>query len=352
MENSTRIHYIDNIKIAITFLVVAHHAGQAYGNTGGVWLVSDSPQLSFLPSFFFLNAAYMMGFFFFVSGYFMYFSVAKKSTTLFLKDRFRRLGLPLLFFTFAIFLPLHYILSESKGNYFEFMYKYYVNKPPLAVGHLWFVASLLAYTLVFLLVKKPILASRTFSFASWFPVFFILFLSLVNYLVWQHYPIDHWETWLIPIEVAHLPQYFSLFLLGVIANKNKWLNQISMPVGLCYLGLGIVLFTGRNLVSNYLDALFAEVLIETTLCVGMILGSVVLFRKFLNFSTPILQFFSEVSFGIYLFHLLLVIAFQMLFKETQMSTLMKFILVSILGIITPAIFTYLLKKNKFLASIL
>ncbi|MDI9258173.1 acyltransferase family protein [Flavobacterium sedimenticola] len=93
MENKARINYIDNNKIAITFLVVAHHAGQAYGNTGGVWLLEDSPKLEWLSSFFFINAAYMMGFFFFVSGYFMYFSVSRKSTAVFLKDRFRRLGI-------------------------------------------------------------------------------------------------------------------------------------------------------------------------------------------------------------------------------------------------------------------
>jgi len=352
MKNTSRIHYIDTLKTAITFLVVAHHAGQAYGNTGGVWLVSDSPQLSFLPSFFFFNAAYMMGFFFFVSGYFMYFSVAKKSTALFLKDRFRRLGVPLLFFTFLIFLPLHYLLSESKANYFAFMYDYYMHKPPLAVGHLWFVASLLVYTLLFLVFKKRILASKPLPFASWAPIVFILVLAIINYFVWQTYPIDHWETWLIPIEVAHLPQYFSLFLLGVIANKNKWLDQITMPVGLLYLGIGVLLFTSRSLVPDSIDPLFAEAIIETALCVGMVLGCVVLFRKFLNFSNSVLQFFSACSFGIYLFHLLLVIVFQLVLKDIEIPTLFKFVLVSLLGIITSSILTFILKKNKFLATIL
>jgi len=352
MKSTTRINYVDNLKTAITFLVVAHHAGQAYGNTGGVWLVSDSPQLAFLRSFFFLNAAYMMGFFFFVSGYFMYFSVAKKSTALFLKDRLRRLGLPLLFFTFLIFLPLHYLLSGSTANYFEFMYDYYVNKPPLAVGHLWFVASLLAYTFLFLLIKKPILNSKVIPFASWSPIFFILILATINYLVWQKYPIDHWETWLIPIEVAHLPQYFSLFILGVAANKNKWLDQVSMPVGLCYFGLGIGLFSVRTEAVKFVNEVFAEALIETALCIGMIMGCVVLFRKLFNFSTPSLKLFSDCSFGIYLFHLLLVIGFQILLKGVEMPTLLKFILVSVLGIVSAAVLTFILKKNKYLASIL
>jgi glucans biosynthesis protein C len=47
-------------------MVVIHHAGQAYGNTGGVWLVSEVEKLDYLRPFFFFNAAYMMGFYFFL----------------------------------------------------------------------------------------------------------------------------------------------------------------------------------------------------------------------------------------------------------------------------------------------
>ncbi|TAE90566.1 MAG: hypothetical protein EAY81_00655, partial [Bacteroidetes bacterium] len=72
---NNRLVYIDLIKVFLTCLVVIHHAGQPYGNTGGVWIFSENQQLDYLPTFFFFNAAYMMGFYFFISGYFMYFSL-------------------------------------------------------------------------------------------------------------------------------------------------------------------------------------------------------------------------------------------------------------------------------------
>lgn len=352
MNKILRINYIDNIKIAITFLVVAHHAGQAYGNTGGFWLVTDTPKLAFLSLFFFLNAAYMMGFFFFISGYFMYFSLARKSTAVFLKDRFRRLGIPLLFFMFAIFLPLNYVMSDNKCNYLAFMYDNYVNKPPLAVGHLWFVASLLVYTLIFLAFKKQVLKSRELKWQTWYPIVFIVSLSTVNYFVRLKYPIDHWETWLIPIEVAHLPQYLSLFFLGAVANKNSWLQQISLRHGLGYFAIGITVFTFRNIIAEYLTNGISEPVVETVLCVGVIMGSIVVFRKLANFTNPFLNYFSNCSFGIYLFHLLLVIVFQVLLKEIELPTLAKFIIVTILGIATSAGLTSILKKSKIIASIL
>ncbi|MDI9258156.1 acyltransferase [Flavobacterium sedimenticola] len=352
METKSRINYIDNIKIAITFLVVAHHAGQPYGNTGGVWLLEDTPKLEWLSSFFFINAAYMMGFFFFVSGYFMYFSVARKSTAVFLKDRFRRLGIPLLFFMFVVFVPLSYMMADTRENYFVFLYDTYFHKPPLAVGHLWFVASLLAYTFIFMALKKPLLKSRELVWQPWYPLVFIMVLAAVNYGVRLKYPIDHWETWLIPIEVAHLPQYLSLFLLGVVANKNNWLEQLQPKTGWVYFAVGVSLFCIRETLNEWVSEAMAEPLVETFLCVGIIMGSLVGFKKWGNSTHAVVQFFSNCSYGIYLFHVLLVIAFQLLFQGMGMPTLLKFIAVTLLGITSAAVLTNFLKKNKGLNKIL
>ena len=35
--SSTRLHFIDNMRVGLITLVVAHHAGQPYGPTGGQW---------------------------------------------------------------------------------------------------------------------------------------------------------------------------------------------------------------------------------------------------------------------------------------------------------------------------
>lgn len=352
MTRSHRIHYIDNIKIAITFLVVAHHAGQAYGNTGGVWPIADPPMLGFLPSFFYLNAAYMMGFFFFVSGYFMYFSVAKKSTAAFLQDRFRRLGIPLLFFSLFVFVPINYLMAEKPGDYLSFMYDNYMHHPPLAVGHLWFVASLLAYTFVFFAIKKPLLAGAEWKWQSYYPLLYIVVLSVINYFVRLEYPIDHWETWFIPIEVAHLPQYLSLFLLGVVAHKNRWLDQITLSQGLIYFFFGIGLFSVRSLFPASIPYRYVEPVVETFLCIGMIMGSLVIFRQLANRTAPLLQFFSDCSYGIYLFHLFLVIAFQILLCELAIPTGIKFGLVTLFGIGAAAGLTYGLRRIRLLSRIL
>ncbi|MEM8808493.1 MAG: hypothetical protein AAGF01_20950 [Cyanobacteria bacterium P01_G01_bin.38] len=37
----TRLTFIDNLRIMLTMLVVAHHAAQPYGPTGGEWPIFD-----------------------------------------------------------------------------------------------------------------------------------------------------------------------------------------------------------------------------------------------------------------------------------------------------------------------
>jgi peptidoglycan/LPS O-acetylase OafA/YrhL len=62
-----RLHYLDNLKAVMIILVIFHHAGQAYGPSGG-WPVQDSPKSSLLGPYFWLQASFFMGLMFFLSA--------------------------------------------------------------------------------------------------------------------------------------------------------------------------------------------------------------------------------------------------------------------------------------------
>ena len=77
-----RLLYLDNLKVCLTVLVIFHHAGQAYGD-GGDWAYHPSNPAEFMPwiwHFFSVNAAFFMGLFFLISGYFVPTSFDKQGT--------------------------------------------------------------------------------------------------------------------------------------------------------------------------------------------------------------------------------------------------------------------------------
>src|ERR1043165_5061941 len=86
-----RLDYVDALKVLLTVLVIAHHAGQPYGPTGGRWPIFDAQRSAILGPFFSVNAAFFMGLFFLISAYFLPSSFDRKGAVMFLKDRFLRL---------------------------------------------------------------------------------------------------------------------------------------------------------------------------------------------------------------------------------------------------------------------
>ena len=76
-----------------------HHAGQAYGDGGG-WPYTPSNPAEFMPwiwHFFSTNAAFFMGLYFLISGYFVPRSFDKQGAKQFVHKKLLRLGIPLLF---------------------------------------------------------------------------------------------------------------------------------------------------------------------------------------------------------------------------------------------------------------
>ena len=129
-----RLCYLDNLKVCLTVLVIMHHAGQAYGN-GGDWAYTPSNPAEFMPwiwHFFSTNAAFFMGLYFLISGYFVPRSFDKQGAKQFVHKKLLRLGIPLLF--------MGGIICILTG------------KPE--IGHMWFVESLLVFCLVYALIRR------------------------------------------------------------------------------------------------------------------------------------------------------------------------------------------------------
>src|SRR5262245_17051207 len=122
--SATRLEYLDALKVVLTALVIAHHAGQPYGPTGGRWPIFEADRAAVLGPFFSVNAAFFMGLFFMISAYFLPSSFDRKNTIPFLKDRFLRLGIPFV------------VVGMTIGG---------LSKSTFDPAHTWFIVHLLVY---------------------------------------------------------------------------------------------------------------------------------------------------------------------------------------------------------------
>ena len=328
-----RLCYLDNLKVCLTVLVIMHHAGQAYGNGGG-WAYTPSNPAEFMPwiwHFFSTNAAFFMGLYFFISGYFVPRSFDKQGTKQFVHKKLLRLGVPLLF--------MGGIISILSG------------KPE--IGHMWFVESLLVFCLIYALIRQWVQPVNG-AYYSKPTIIGLLVVALLmgvgSYFIRQISPQDHW-IWPfgiipLPMEPAHYLQYVMMFVLGILAYRFQWLDKMSNSVGFMALLIGIALAMG-----NYLrdggpwDAFVWQWfgIYESLMCVFISFGLIWLFREFVSTTSRFWQWCAAQSYGAYMFHLLLMIVLQNAMDSIWIGAFGKFLFIGVVTTVLSFHLTWMVK---------
>ncbi|MFC1957416.1 acyltransferase family protein, partial [Chloroflexota bacterium] len=105
-EPTSRLLFIDNLRIALIILVVLHHLAITYGAVTPFYYaeppINDPLAYMVFLVFALINQSWFMGAFFLFSGYFTPESFDRKGLGSFLKDRLLRLGIPLVIFYFVL----------------------------------------------------------------------------------------------------------------------------------------------------------------------------------------------------------------------------------------------------------
>ena len=333
MKHIGRLYYLDNLKVCLTVLVIMHHAGQAYGNGGG-WPYTPSNPAEFMPwiwPFFSTNAAFFMGLYFFISGYFVPRSFDKQGTKQFVQKKLLRLGIPLLF--------IGSIISIMTGK--------------LEIAHMWFVESLLVFCLIYALIR--LMASPIDKVCNSKPTIIGLLIvasvmGIGSYFIRQVSPQDHW-IWPfgiipLPMEPAHYLQYVMMFVLGILAYRFQWFDKMSDGVGLTALLVGIALAIG-----NYLrdggpwDAFVWQWfgIYESLMCVFISFGLIWFFRQFVSTTSRFWQWCAAQSYGAYIFHLLLMIVLQNVVDSIWMGAFGKFLFIGVVTTILAFLLTWVVR---------
>jgi glucans biosynthesis protein C len=313
-----RLEYLDSLKVVLTMLVIAHHAGQAYGPTGGRWPIFEAERAAILGPFFAVNAGFLMGLFFLISAYFLPASFDRKGASRFLLDRLVRLGVPLV--------VVGLLIGALTQQVFD-------------PAHLWFVAHLLVYAVLYTAWRAlglPGFVARPPTHAT--ILGYALVLAGVTGIVRLEFPIDRWVNMLgvVPAEVAHLPQYASLFGVGLLAARGRWLEALPTRIGLLWLAVGLSLAELRYVYALLLGAAPAPQLWsawESFMCVGLCVGLLVLFREYGGVPSRLLGGLARNAYGAYVVHVLpVVVGLQFALAPISLDPFAKFALVTLAGV--------------------
>ena len=366
-----RLAYIDNVRIFLSMLVVAHHAGQPYGSEG--WWLFQSPLRShWIGLFFGVNEAFFMGLFFLMAGYFHPGSVDRKGSLRFVIDRLWRFGVPIAVMVLGItpvFIYYHEVLFKhlpacGYGDFLSGVYLGIADRPAgwpgdpgihLEFIHLWFIENLFFYGCAYALYRtlagggdtapakrptEPISPRQAWGFL----ISLALWLSVTTFLIRIWKSVDEWKVLLgfWEIEFAHAPQYVTMFVLGCVAARRNWFERFPARVGRAWLWIGcacVAVWMARGVgldIPFWNGGLSWQATIRATweslLCVGFCAGLLTLSRERFPTQTPLMRILSDNSFAVYIFHVPVVTLAQYALAGTSLGPVESFLLVTILGI--------------------
>jgi glucan biosynthesis protein C len=345
-----RLFYLDNLKVFLIILVVFHHAAQPYG-PGGEWAVPREANLPFLNIiliglFLGVTAAFFMGLFFLVSAYFMPGSYDRKGAGTFMKDRLVRLGIPTLIVILVVLPILSYFLQDNPNlSLFGFLGVYYSRY--FEFGYTWFLASLLLFASVYVayrLLSSPSAALHTTDIR--FPgnhgiVLFILAFAAALFITRIGFPIGEWELCHL-MEPARYIGYAILFIVGILAYRNNWFEEITIPLAkpwaavlgvsiavlpVLYLIFGDTITLGGLTIQNALFSLW-----DAFVCISACICLIALFRHRFNSTGNLARMLADNVYGVYLIHVPVLILMQTMLVTVALHPLLKFIMVGAVAV--------------------
>ncbi len=348
--------YIDRLRSMMTAFVILHHTAITYGAIGGwFWYeLKPSPSLSsqLLVLFCTINQAYFMGFFFLLAGYFTPASLERKGYASYIRDRFQRLGLPLLGFM-LILGPLTAAIAHfaDTGRFWE-VFPYLAKHFILIPGPLWFAEALLIFCLVYgawraffgppltdsLRTPHPVPRGRVWLMSA-------LLTGIAALAIRQFVPVG---VNIAALQLGYFATYIVLFAIGVAAWRYDWIAQLNWKnarTGIYATVIALPLMPAGIAVSNALHSkggfagglawqavLYA--LWEPFVAWGLIAAWLLFMRRFGNAPSAFWSWLNRRAYAVYIIHPPVLVGISVILHPWIAPALVKF---AVTGTLTCAV---------------
>jgi hypothetical protein len=365
-----RLYYIDNLRVATIMSVILIHLAVTYSSFG-IWFYNEVRPLSFFSSIFFsffqaFVQGFSMGMLFFVAGYFTPLAYDHKSPDRFISDRFRRLGLPALFFLLVV-TPLMIgvvgspLWKNKVSSFSEFYWQYLqsAGMQLLGVGPMWFALALFIFCVMYtlwrlILPRTAAPDSRQGILTTRRLLLLIVIIAVVAFLLRLFFPIGS-VFW--GMQMGFFSQYIIMFIAGIVAYRTNCFESMTSAIGRRWLAVGLIfgfigwlilkyfagpydfstltmksVNTGKRIIGGFSWPAAYYAIWESFVAVAMTMGLLGLFRDKLNFSNGLTQKLSAGAFAVYMFHPPIIVAVTMLMTTLDMLPVFKWALAGLISI--------------------
>lgn len=316
-----RLFFLDNLKTALTFIVVSHHVTCAFGGCDRAWVLVvglyENPFSPVASSIVILDQGYFMSLFFFISAYFTPSSYDRKGKEEFMFEKSKRLGIPLILMTVLIF-PFIILYCE--------WFTRAVQTFSFAPGHCWFLVWLLLLDVAYSHVRESYSTDQPgepsavdFPSTKMLSLYGLVVCGLGMFVVIMIIP-GSFAT--MPISIGSLVNDLFMFAAGIAAQRNGWLEKpLREQLGISIFALRLAVLVSAvmmcGFIIQFLETMtlwfgFAGVLVSGVYCIGMSLVMIDLFQTFLDFQTTLSQGLAEAAYTVYLIHPVAVVGFTSL----------------------------------------
>ncbi|WP_432663429.1 acyltransferase family protein [Wukongibacter baidiensis] len=315
-------------------------------NTGASWVLS---------LFIAVTAYWFMPLLFYLAGASSWYALKKRTGAQYLKERFHRLFIPLIFGLIIIVPPQGYIAKltekEFNSNYLEFLKSYFMDFSDLTgyfgsftPAHLWFILYLFVFSLVSLPLFKLIEKLQSSSLKI------IDYLNSPLVLVMLFIPLTLTEA--LPGPGGQNPFYYILiFILGYIMSLSEGMQKAIGKLkfkALIFLIVYIPIWfsvminnsnTGTWSLTAIGIAFMKNLAVWLTLIVILGYG-----RKHLSKKSKIISYMNEAAFPVYILHqtILVIVSFYMV--RLSIAIYLKFIIIVVLSFIITILLYEVLKR--------
>jgi glucan biosynthesis protein C len=319
MPTSARRFEIDWIRVIAIGLLLIYHVAIGFQPWGiMIGFISNSKSWAPLWAPMTMLNVWRIPLLFFVSGMGVYFAIQNRNWKQLLQERFLRIGVPLIFGALVI-VPIHVIIWQ---RYYNLTTRYAPN-----VGHLWFLANILAYIIVLGPVFFYLKTHENGNIVRGLRA--LLSNPLGIMLIWGLFVAEAVIVNPRPYEMYALTAHG--FFLGLLAFLTGFCFVLSgdafwkmiLTWRWLFVGIATLLFILRlvyfkQAVPNYLLAIESNAWITSVFAFG---------HRYLNRGTKSLAYLSQAAYPVYILHMVFLYLGSIIIFPLNIPVPLQFVLV-------------------------